>query len=99
MDNQKATAQATRATKAQLKAEAMQNAADSKGALADVTGTWDADTTYLRDTEATRPAKSSASEDRRRLRHEAPNALAKAIEILGGTPSAEHEKHLRSSPR
>merc|ERR1719506_1871850 len=60
LENQKATAETARDTKAQLKAEALQNAADSKGALADVTGTRDADTAYLSDTDATCQAKSSA---------------------------------------
>merc|ERR1719514_8782 len=50
LDNQMATAESARDMKAQLKAEALQNAADSKGALADVTGTRDADTAYLSDT-------------------------------------------------
>jgi len=94
LDNQKATATTARDTKAQLKAEALQNAADAKGALADATGTRDADTAYLMDTEATCSSKSSAFEERQKLRHEEIEALEKAIEILGGTPSAEHEKHL-----
>jgi chromosome segregation ATPase len=94
LDNQKATAESARDMKAQLKAEALQNAADSKGALADVTGTRDADTAYLQDTDATCTAKASAFEDRQKLRGEEIEALEKAIEILGGTPSAEHEKHL-----
>jgi len=94
LDNQKATAESARDMKAQLKAEALQNAADSKGALADVTGTRDADTAYLQDTDATCTAKASAFEERQELRHEEIEALEKAIEILGGTPSTEHEKHL-----
>merc|ERR1719174_1838744 len=94
LDNQKATAQASRDTKAQLKAEALQNAADSKGSLADVTGTRDADTTYLMDTEATCTAKSDAFEQRQKLRNEELEALAKAIEILGGTPKSMSEEHL-----
>merc|ERR1719262_1909615 len=64
LDNQKATAQSARDTKAQLKAEARDTKADSKGALADNTGTRDADTTYLADTEATCSAKASAFEER-----------------------------------
>merc|ERR1719183_2778528 len=91
LDNQKATATNARDTKAQLKAEALQNAADSKGTLADVTGTRDADTASLMDTEATCSAKSSAFEDRQKLRNEEIEALEKAIEIMGGTPSTEHE--------
>jgi len=94
LDNQKATATTSRDTKAQLKAEALQNAADSKGALADATGTRDADTAYLMDTEATCSAKSSAFEDRQKLRNEEIEAIGKAIEIMGGTPTAEHEKHM-----
>merc|ERR1719191_2011835 len=94
LDNQKATAQTARDTKAQLKAEALQNAADSKGALADATGTRDADTAYLMDTEATCTAKSDAFENRQKLRNEELEALAKAIEILGGTPKSMSEEHL-----
>jgi len=94
LKNQQETAQTARDTKAQLKAEALQNAADSKGALADATGTRDADTAYLMDTEATCSAKSSAFEDRQKLRNEEIEAIGKAIEIMGGTPTAEHEKHM-----
>merc|ERR1719191_856688 len=94
LDNQKATATTPRDTKAQLKAEALQNAADSKGALADATGTRDADTAYLMDTEATCTAKSDAFEERQKLRNEELDALAKAIEILGGTPKSMSEEHL-----
>merc|ERR1719265_3135374 len=70
LKNQQETAQTARDTKAQLKAEALQNAADAKGALADATGTRDADTAYLMDTEATCQSKSSAFEDRQKLRGE-----------------------------
>merc|ERR1719163_1809016 len=94
LDNQKATANSARDMKAQLKAEALQSAADAKGQLADATGTRDADTAYLMDTEATCSAKSSAFEDRQKLRNEEIEAIGKAIEIMGGTPTAEHEKHL-----
>jgi uncharacterized protein YoxC len=94
LDNQKQTANSARDMKAELKAKALQSAADAKGSLADSTGTRDADTAYLMDTEATCSAKSSAFEQRQKLRGEEIEALEKAIEILGGTPSAEHEKHL-----
>merc|ERR1719235_887977 len=46
------------------------------------------------DTEATCSAKSSAFEDRQKLRNEEIEAIGKAIEIMGGTPTAEHEKHM-----
>jgi len=94
LDNQKATANSARDMKAQLKAEALQSAADARGTLADATGTRDADTAYLMDTDATCQAKSSAFEDRQKLRGEEIEALEKAIEILGGTPTSMSEEHL-----
>merc|ERR1719456_703235 len=94
LDNQHATATDSRNTKAEMKAKALQSAADSQGSLADVTGTRDADVTYLSDTDATCNAKASAFEERTKLRREEIEALGKAIEILGGTPSGMAAKHL-----
>merc|ERR550537_370471 len=94
LNNQKATAEASNNNKAEMKAKAMQDAADAQGSLADVTGTRDADSTYLSDTDATCNAKASAFEERTQLRREEIEALGKAIEILGGTPSGIAEKHL-----
>merc|ERR1719359_820745 len=94
LDNQKLTAETSRTEKAETKAKAMQDAADAQGSLTDVTGTRDADSAFLLDTEATCEAKSSAFEQRQKVRREEIEALEKAIEIMGGTPQAEGEKHL-----
>ena len=79
LDNGKATATTARDNKAQLNAEALQNAADAKGGPADVTGTRDADTAYRMDTEATCSSKSSALEERHKLRHEEIESLEKRV--------------------
>merc|ERR1719169_68017 len=92
LDNQHATATDARHTQAEMKA--LQDAADSQGSLADVTGTRDADVTYLSDTDAVCKAKASAFEERTKLRKEEIEALGKAIEILGGTPTGMAQKHL-----
>merc|ERR1719161_2332047 len=94
LDNQLATANGQRSTKAEMKAKAMQGVADAKGSLADVTGTRDADVEYLADTDAVCRTKSSDFDDRQKLRTEEIEALEQAKEVLGGTPTTEGEKHL-----
>merc|ERR1719456_831919 len=88
------TAQTSRDEKAEAKAKALQDGADSKGQLADATGDRDADTQFLMDTQAICTAKSSDFEDRQKLRKEEIEALNKATEILGETPKDMSEKHL-----
>merc|ERR1719456_1967321 len=94
LDNQLATASNARNTKAEMKAKALQEGADAKGGLGDVTGTRDADVAFLQDTEAVCLAKSSDFEDRQKLRTEEIDALEQAKDILGGTPTTEGEEHL-----
>jgi len=94
LEHQRSTAQGSRDTKAEMKAKALQDAADSKGQLADVTATRDADTVYLHDSDALCKTKASDYEDRQKLRKEEIEALNKAVEILGGTPKSMSEEHL-----
>merc|ERR1719443_867014 len=81
--------------KSEAKAKALQDAADSRGGLADVTTTRDDDSKYLADLTANCQLKSQAFEDRQVTRKGEIDAITKAIEILSGKAvSGATEKHL-----
>jgi len=81
----------------QAKAKAEQNAAEAKGDMADTEATKEEDTKFLADTMATCEQKSSAFEDRQKLRAEEIEAVEKAIEIMSSDAvSLLQKKHLHS---
>merc|ERR1719191_640677 len=95
LKNQLDTANTARTQKAEAKAKALQAEADAKGALADTTGTMEADSKYAADLTATCEQKSSDFANRQTLRAEEIEAIQKAIEILGsGAVAGASEKHL-----
>jgi hypothetical protein len=94
LNHQKETAELARDQKAEAKAKALQDAADSRGSLSDTTTTRDADTTYVLEVEATCRTKATDFGHRQQLRQDELAALTKAIEILGASPTEESEKHL-----
>merc|ERR1719191_739450 len=95
LKNQLDTANTARTQKAEAKAKALQAEADAKGALADTTGTMEADSKYAADLTATCEQKSSDFANRQTLRAEEIEAVNKAIEILGsGAVAGASEKHL-----
>ena len=95
LKNQLATANSARSDNAEAKAKALQGAADSKGALADTTGTRDDDTKYAAHLTATCEQKSTDLANRQILRQEEIEAITKAKEILGsGAVAGAGEKHL-----
>merc|ERR1719161_1517106 len=84
-----------RTEKAEAKADALQQAADGKGALADVTSTRDDDSRYLADVTATCELKASAFAERQKTRAGEIEAIKKAVDILsGGAVSGASQKHL-----
>jgi len=85
-----------RATKAKTKAQREEDAAGSKGELADTTSSRDEDQKYLDELNAQCSQKSSDYENRQALRTEELEAIQKAIEIIGsGAVSGASEKHSR----
>merc|ERR1719324_1924415 len=84
-----------RTEKAEKKADALQMAADAKGALGDASTTRDDDSKYVADVTAECDLKASAFADRQETRTKELEALGKAIEILaGGKVAGASEKHL-----
>jgi hypothetical protein len=79
----------------EAKAKALQNEANASGSLEDVTGTRDADSTYLTDLVADCEEKAGSYEDRMNLRKEEIEAIEKATEIISsGAVSGAADKHL-----
>merc|ERR1719456_1800296 len=70
LEDQRETATKQREADMEAKAKALQDEADSKGALADTTAARDADAKFLQDLEATCSQKSAEFEDRQQLRAE-----------------------------
>jgi len=103
LTNQLEAAREDRTSKAEKKATALQNAADSRVDLADTTTTNEDDTKYVSDLIANCELKSAAFADRQILRQEEIEAIEKAKEIMSsGAVSGAGEKHLpqliQSSP-
>merc|ERR1719214_177379 len=93
--NQLDTANTARTEKSEAKAKALQAEADAKGALADTTGTMEADSKYAADLTATCEQKSADFANRQVLRAEEIEAVEKAIEIMSsGAVSGNSDKHL-----
>merc|ERR1719160_1590794 len=93
--NQLDTANTARTQKSEAKAKALQAAADAKGALADTTGTMEADSKYAADLTATCEQKSTDFANRQILRAEEIEAVEKAIEIMSsGAVTGNVDKHL-----
>merc|ERR1719310_2148727 len=89
------SATTARTEKAEAKARALQASADAKGALADTTGTRDADDKYVTDLITTCEQKSAAFAERQQLRSDEIAAVQQATEILaGGAVSGASEKNL-----
>merc|ERR1719399_2077010 len=89
------SATTARTEKAEAKARALQASADAKGALADTTGTRDADDKYVTDLITTCEQKSAAFAERQQLRSDEIAAVKQATEILaGGAVSGASEKNL-----
>merc|ERR1719321_1290393 len=83
------------ADKKESKAKKLQAKADAEGDLADVSGTHDADVTYLTDLVSTCEQKATDFQSRQELRVEELEALNKAIEIIsGGAVAGAAEEHL-----
>merc|ERR1719171_2090572 len=77
------------------KAKKLQAKADAEGALADTTGTMEADKKYLDDLTANCAKKTSDFEARQKLRSEEIEAIEKAIDIIsGGAVAGAAEEHL-----
>merc|ERR1719420_1753458 len=94
LDNQLDAANEARTQQAEIKAKALQGAADSKGALQDTVTTRDDDEKYSADLTATCEQKSTDFANRQILRGEEIEAIQKAIEILaGGAVSGASGKH------
>merc|ERR1719359_2301885 len=88
-------AEADRTSKAEFKAKALQNKADTEGELQDTSTTKHEDEKYLADLTATCQTKASDFESRQQLRAEEIEALEKAIEIISsGAVAGNAEKHL-----
>jgi len=95
LEQQLAVAEAARTENAQMKAKALQGAADSKGQLQDTVTTRDDDMKYTADLTATCEQKSIDFASRQKLRAEEIEAIGKAIEVLaGGAVSGASETHL-----
>merc|ERR1719164_188492 len=95
LTNQLEAAREDRASKAEKKATALQNAADSRVDLADTTTTNEDDMKYVSDLTANCELKSAAFADRQILRQEEIEAITKAKEIMSsGAVSGAGEKHL-----
>merc|ERR1719191_2539846 len=95
LKNQLDTANTARTQKAEAKAKALQAEADAKGALADTTGTMEADSKYAADLTATCEQKSTDFANRQILRAEEIEAVEKAIEIMSsGAVTGNADKHL-----
>merc|ERR1719191_2651360 len=93
--NQLDTATTARTQKSEAKAKALQAEADAKGALADTTGTMEADSKYAADLTATCEQKSTDFANRQILRAEEIEAVEKAIEIMSsGAVTGNADKHL-----
>jgi len=94
LTNQLDAANTARTQQAEIKAKALQGAADSKGALQDTVTTRDDDEKYSADLTATCEQKSTDFANRQILRGEEIEAIQKAIEILaGGAVSGGSAKH------
>merc|ERR1719393_1120088 len=88
-------ATSARTEKTEAKAKALQNSADAKSDLQDITQTRDDDAKYLAELTAECEQKSSDFANRQQLRAEEIEAVEKAIEILSsGAVSGNSEKHL-----
>jgi len=88
-------ATSARTEKTEAKAKALQNAADTKSDLQDITATRDDDVKYLSELTAECEQKSSDFANRQQLRAEEIEAVEKAIEILSSDAvSGNSEKHL-----
>merc|ERR1719197_1431140 len=95
LTNQLDAANTARTQQAEIKAKALQGAADSKGALQDTVTTRDDDEKYSADLTATCEQKSTDFANRQILRGEEIEAIQKATEILaGGAVSGASETHL-----
>merc|ERR1719191_629326 len=83
------------ADKKESKAKKLQAKADAEGDLADISGTHDADVTYLTDLVSTCEQKAADFQSRQELRVEELEALSKAIEIIsGGAVAGAAKEHL-----
>jgi chromosome segregation ATPase len=88
-------ATSARTEKTEAKAKALQNSADAKSDLQDITQTRDDDAKYLAELTAACEQKSSDFANRQQLRAEEIEAVEKAIEILSSDDvSGNSEKHL-----
>jgi len=95
LENSLSVAEAARTENAQMKAKALQSAADAKSQLQDTVTTRDDDEKYSADLTATCEQKTLDFGSRQKLRGEELVAIEKAIEVLaGGAVSGASETHL-----
>jgi len=90
-------AEEAKSSKAEGKAKALQQSAESSGDLKDTIATKEEDSKYLADLTSTCKRKASDFESRQALRAQELQAIEQAIEILsGGAVAGAAEKHLPS---
>jgi hypothetical protein len=95
LTTQKNAATASHQEKSEVKAKALEDAAEAKSSLADTTAVRDSDAKYLSDLEATCSQKASDFEARPQLRAGEIEALTQATEVLaGGAVSGAAAEHL-----